>query len=233
MHTAPPHDENPTDPVDHDDGRPAAPVAAPAGGPPPAPADEGPMARLRSRWSRDLRNALVDPAQQPTGDFDIVAQQLPSMTTDRVASFNSLITAMRLATTAISLLLVSSRLDEFGLSLKVWTAVVVSYAIFRAFKPIRYSDDLDSLLRVLFEVVLHVAAVVMTGYWDSPLIFMLLTAVTIAGLARGFGFAIRIAIVTVLAVSFPYVLAAADQQEALLQSASWGGIVMLVAIVAG
>lgn len=222
MHTAPHHDPSGSDLPDAPDGdreETAAPTSA--------------LDRLRSRWSRDLRNALVDPAQQPTGDFDIVAQQLPSMSTDRVASFNSLITAMRLATTTISLLLVSSKLDEYGTSLKVWTAIVVSYAIFRAFKPIKYSDDLDSLLRVLFEVVLHVVAVIMTGYWDSPLIFMLLTAVTIAGLARGFAFSIRIAIVTVLAVSFPYVLDASNQREAFLQSASWGGIVMLVAIVSG
>ena len=31
---------------------------------------------------------MIDPAQQPTGDFDIVAQQLPTMGVDRVASFN-------------------------------------------------------------------------------------------------------------------------------------------------
>ena len=222
MHTAPHHDQ-------HDDAGQTTPD------PPPEPpeADDGPLARLRSRWSRDLRNAMVDPAQQPAGDFDIVSQQRPSMGSDRVASFNSLITAMRLATTAISLLLVSGRLDQYGTSLQVWTAMVVSYAVFRAFKPIRYADDVESLLRVLFEVMLHVVAVIMTGYWGSPLIFMLLTAVTIAGLARGFGFSIRIAIVTVLTVSFPYILDATNQREAFLQSASWSGIVMLVAIVAG
>src|SRR5690606_15053811 len=116
---------------------------------------------------------------------------------------------------------------------RIWTAVVVGYAIFRAFRPIRYESDLQSLLRVLAEVALHVAAVAMTGYWQSPLIFTLLTAVTIAGLARGFGFSIRIAVVTIVAVSFPYILGAANQREAFLQSASWGGIVMLVAIIAG
>ncbi len=197
------------------------------------PSSSGVVQRLRERLNHDLREALIDPSQQPTGDFDIVAQQLPSMGVDRVASFTSLITAMRLATTAISLLLVASRLDEFGTSVRIWTAIVVGYAIFRAFRPMRYESDLPSLLRVFGEVVLHVAAVVMTGYWQSPLIFTLLTAVTIAGLARGFGFSIRIAVVTVLAISFPYMREATDQQEAFLQSASWGGIVMLVAIVAG
>ncbi len=230
MHTAPPDDPLSTDPTPDEPPRPSNGAPALPG---KRPGRTSLTDRFRDRLHRDLQDAMIDPAQQPTGDFDIVAQQLPSIGIDRVASFNSLITAMRLATTAISLLLVASRLDQFGMAVKVWTAIVVSYAIFRAFRPIRYENDLQSLLRVLAEVALHVAAVVMTGYWQSPLIFTLLTAVTIAGLARGFGFSIRIAVVTVLAVSFPYVLQAPDGHEAFLQSASWGGIVMLVAIIAG
>jgi len=238
MHTAPPDDPLSNPPPSDDPSRPRGAFDAPET-PSPTPASEPAEARrslvgrFRERLDRDLREALIDPAQQPTGDFDIVAQQLPSMGVDRVASFNSLITAMRLATTAISLLLVASELNDFGMSVRIWTAIVVGYAIFRAFRPIRYESDIQSLLRVLAEVALHVAAVTMTGYWQSPLIFTLLTAVTIAGLARGFGFSIRIAVVTIVAVSFPYILGAANQREAFLQSASWSGIVMLVAIIAG
>ena len=187
--------------------------------------------RLRSRVSADLRSALVDPSQVPTGDFDIVVQQ-PGRAGDRVATFAGLITAMRLATTAISLLLVSTSTDT-TVSLRVWTAVVVGYAIFRAFRPIRYTDDVNSLVRVIGEVGLHVVAVVATGGWDSPFIFTLLTAITVAGFARGFGFALRIGIASVLAVTFPFINDALDRREALLQSAEWAGIVLLVAIVAG
>ncbi len=189
--------------------------------------------RIRSRVSRDLRSALIDPSQQPTGDFDIIVQQLPNTASDRVSTFNGLITAMRLATTAISLLLVSADIDDTGVSLRVWTALVVAYAIFRAMRPIKYADDVQSLVRVLGEVALHVIAVIATGGWESPLIFTLLTAVTVAGLARGFGFSLRVAIVTVLAVTFPFVAEAPDHQEALLRAASWSGIVLLVAVVAG
>ncbi len=227
MHTAPPDD-----PISADEP-PTTSTGTSSDEQPTQPPRPGLGARLRERLDRDLREALIDPSQQPTGDFDIVAEQLPTIGVDRVASFNSLITAMRLATTAISLLLVASRLDQFGTSVRIWTAIVVGYAIYRAFNPIRYENDLQSLLRVISELVLHVAAVVMTGCWHSPLIFTLLTAVTIAGLARGFGFSIRIAIVAILTVSFPFVLEASDQREAILQSASWAAIVMLVAITAG
>lgn len=217
---------------------PTGPGPAAPGEEPPSPGTDtalsgGLVERFRDRLRRDLRQAMVDPSERPTGDFDIVAEQLPHLSTDRVAPFNGLITAMRLATTAISLLLVSNQLDGSSRSLQAWTALVVSYAVFRAFRPIRYNDDLASLIRVLAEVALNVVAVIATGYWSSPLIFMLLTAVALAGLARGFGFSVRIGIATVLAISFPFVTDAVDQREAIVQSASWGGIVMLVAIIAG
>ena len=73
----------------------------------------------------------------------------------------------------------------------------------------------------------------MTGGWGSPLIFTLLTAVTVAGLARGVAFSIRIAVVTVLAVSVPVMQATTDKRTALLQCATWGGVIVLVAIIAG
>ncbi|MFN7151583.1 MAG: hypothetical protein ACK4V6_19145, partial [Microthrixaceae bacterium] len=158
---------------------------------PDGPVDDGGgngmFARLKARAATDLRSAMVDPAQEPTGDFDIVVQSGPGRRGDRVAGFNGLITAMRFATTAVSLLLVATSTD-ITMSLRVWTAVVVAYAIFRAFKPLSYADDIASLLRILGEVALHVVAVAATGGWESPLIFTLLTAVTVSGLARGVGF---------------------------------------------
>ena len=195
-------------------------------------APPGVLARLRRRAAADLRSAMVDPSQDPAGDFDIVVQSERGRSADRVAGFNGLITAMRLATTAVSLLLVATSGDT-ALSLRIWTALVVAYAIFRAFRPLTYADDVASLARVLAEVALHVIAVAATGAWESPLIFTLLTAVTVAGLARGFGFSLRVAIATVLAITFPFVEQASNRRDAMILSASWSAIVLLVAIVAG
>lgn len=198
----------------------------------PAPESAGWIDRLKRRAAADLRSALVDPSQQPAGDFDIVVQTDRGRRGDRVAGFNGLISAMRLATMAVSLLLVSTSGDA-STSLRVWTAVVVAYAVLRVFKPLTYADDVASLVRVLAEVTLHVVAVAATGAWDSPLIFTLLSAVTVAGLARGFGFSLRVAIATVLAITFPFLQQATDRRESLVLSASWSAIVLLVAIVAG
>jgi signal transduction histidine kinase len=201
----------------------------------PKPVDMTPVPglgdRLKRRIRRDFREAMIDPEERPTGDFDIMASQL-SRGADRIAPFSSLITAMRLATIAVSLLLAMSE-GDLDLTLRVWTAVIVAYAVFRAFRPMRFSDDLPSLLRLVGEVGLHVLAIAFTGGWDSPLVFTLLTPVALAGLARGFGFGLRIAVVAVLAVSFPFVADTLDRRGSVLQSASWAVIVLLVAVIAG
>jgi len=199
---------------------------------PAAPAAGGRRARLAARLRREAQGALVDPSRPVAGDFDLLRDG-SGATVDHVAAFHGLISAMRLATTAISILLVSQHIGSGDRLLMAWTAVVLSYAMFRTFRPVKVGDDLRSLLRVMAEVALHVAAIVMTGGWSSPLIFTLLTAVTVAGLARGVAFSIRIGVVTVLAVSFPVLEAATDRRAALLQCATWGGVIVLVAIIAG
>lgn len=185
--------------------------------------------RFRARLRHDAHQAMVDPSERPTGDFEldeVVAR-------DRIAAFTPLITAARLATTIISVLLVSTSLDAQTRSLQLWTALLVANAVFRSFRPLRYADDVRSLAVVLAEVTVTVMAVVATGGWRSPLILMLLTAVMIAGLARGFGFSIRVAVATILAVTLPSIARAADPRDVLLEALSWGAIVVLVAITAG
>ena len=211
---------------------PASPANGSSGAEDEGEEDTGFRGRIKARFSRELRDALIDPDQAPTGDFNIVADQMATNRADRVANFSSLITAMRLATVAISLLLAAST-NQLSTTTRVWTAVIVAYAVFRAFRPVAYSDDLRSLLRVMGEVGLHVVAVIYTGGWDSPLVFVLLTPIALAGLARGFGFALRIAIAAVIAVSWPFIIDSPDRREALVSSASWGSIVLIVAVISG
>ena len=190
---------------------------------------EGLLDRLRQRVRRDVQQATVDPAVRPVGDFDldeIVAR-------DQIAAFTPLVTASRLATSIVTVLLVSTSAEAASRPLQLWTTVLVAYAVFRSFRPVRYSNDTTSLLRVVAELGLHLAAIVATGGWGSPLILMLLTAVMIAGLARGFAFSIRVAVATVVAVSVPTMAAAAVPRDAVLESMSWGAIIVLVAITAG
>lgn len=198
-----------------------------------SPPGQGLIDRLRSRVSKDIRNAMVDPSVQHSGDFDIVVAGMSQTSRDRVQNFASLIMAVRITTTLVSILLVATSHSNQMPKLAIWTGLVVAYAVVRTLRPIKYSNDVQSLMRVLFEVLFHTVAVVLTGGWESPLVFTLLTAVTVAGLARGYGFSLRVAIATCLTVTFPFVDGAPEAADALIRSTSWSGIVILVAIVAG
>ncbi len=155
-------------------------------------------------------------------------------TLDRVAGFKPAILAIRGGTTVISIVLAAPAFVDRDWTVIIWCAVIAAYNVVRLAFPIRYvTADTSSLLRVLFEVTLHVMAVVATGYWASPLVFALITAVMVAGFARGFGFALRVGLASALAVSIPYLLRSDPQDEAWREAVQWTGELVLVAMIAG
>lgn len=152
---------------------------------------------------------------------------------DRLAAFRSPILAIRTATVAVGLALASLELSTAHPVLAVWAAVVTGYAVVRAVRPLVYQDDTASLMRVLGEVGLHLFAVVATGYWESPFAFSLLTAIIVAGFARGFAFALRIGGASALAVTLPMLAASDVLGDDTRLSAQWALLLFLVALVAG
>lgn len=159
---------------------------------------------------------------------------------DLLARFGPLVIAVRWGTVAVGLALAAlgdrastdigagsgtTRLLAFG-------APLVAYAAFRTVRPLRYvSDELTGLLGVLAEVTLSLAVVVATGYWSSPYVFCLASAILAAGFARGFGFAIRTALTAAAAVAIPYHLVVEGSRPA--TTVQWGGELLLIALVAG
>lgn len=106
------------------------------------------------------------------------------------------------------------------------------YAAFRTVRPLRYvSGEVTGLLGVLAEVGLSLAVVVATGYWSSPYVFCLASAILAAGFARGFGFAIRTACTAAAAVAIPFHLVVVDSRAS--TTVQWGGELLLIALVAG
>jgi signal transduction histidine kinase len=151
---------------------------------------------------------------------------------DRVAAFGPAILAIRWGTTVASIALATQDVAHSRSLLVAWSVVIVFYTVLRTINPIRYFGDLRSLLLVIGEVVLHVAALVTTGFWESPFILALLTAITVAGFARGFGFALRIGVVSALAVSIPYLMED-PTEERIVVSGQWTLVLLLVALIAG
>ena len=151
---------------------------------------------------------------------------------DRVAAFNPAILAIRWGVAVASLALATQDYDAAPTRTTIWCSVLLTYTIVRTFRPIRYLGDVRSLVAVLAEVVLFSVCVITSGYWESPFILSLLSATAVAGFARGFAFAIRVAIATTLVVSLPFLIE--DQvNERIVQSAQWTLVLLLVAVISG
>ncbi|MCC5952132.1 MAG: GAF domain-containing sensor histidine kinase [Acidimicrobiia bacterium] len=172
-----------------------------------------------------LRRALT------STDGSAAADAVP-MTVDRTATFAPAILALRWITTvtAIGLILVDQTADRTVLY--VGGGLLITYTIIRTARPVRYTGTMASLAAVIFEVAAHALLVLATGGWGSPFTVSLADAIVVAGFARGFGFALRIALAASLAVSIPYILDRPDLTT-LRISSQWTVVLVLVGVVAG
>jgi signal transduction histidine kinase len=171
----------------------------------------------------DDRLVLPDAVTDPTG----------RRRRDQVAAFRPAILGIRGGTTAVSVALSASQFGDTSQAVVVWCTALVAYNVFRVIRPVRVYDDTSSLLRIIGEVAIHVLAVVATGYWDSPLVFSLLTAIMVAGFARGFAFAVRIGAVSALAVALPDLSRTGFELDDFRTSIQWTSELLLVALIAG
>ena len=149
---------------------------------------------------------------------------------DRLAPFRPAIIAVRWGTAAIGLVLTAADLQHDRVASAVWAVVIIAYAAFRTLRPLRMTNDLVGVAALYAEVALHVVAVISTGYWDSPFVFTMITAIIVAGFARGFGFALEVVVVSVLAVGIPDYVRSEHQ---LRVGGQWAAEFVLVALVAG
>jgi signal transduction histidine kinase len=156
-----------------------------------------------------------------------------ALKTDQVAPFRPAILGIRGGTTAVSVALASPAFTDGDLWVVGWCFLIVGYNVFRIVRPVRYVDDTRSLVRVIGEVAFHVIAVAATGYWESPFIFALITAVMVAGFARGFAFALRVSIAACLAIGIPFLLQDGTTVDDVRTTAQWTVELILVALIAG
>lgn len=141
-----------------------------------------------------------------------------------------LVTAIRWATAAVSLILVTTGDDPSTVD-GVIGAAVLSYALWRTIRPVDFSGGPVELLSVLLEGAIIVTSVVTTGYWDSPFAFGLVTVICAAGFSGGIPLALQVAAGCVVAVAVPYHLTTDAESSRL--TVQWVGELCLVAILAG
>lgn len=155
------------------------------------------------------------------------------MNDDTLSPFGQVVLAIRWGTTAISLVLASPDIRDGDIAVSLWVLGLILLAAYRTWRPLRYDRRVVSMATLVGELAATVVGLVTTGYWDSPLVFSLLTGVAIAGFARGFGFALRLATTSVVAVTLAWEISGAHAVDKGRTSAQWAGEVILVALVAG
>ena len=128
-------------------------------------------------------------------------------------------------------MLAAADINENNRTTALWCAVIIGYAALRTIWPLRATDSVSSVLGVAAEVALHVVVVASTGYWDSPFVFSLITAIIVAGFSSGFVFALLVAGTSVITVTVPEYIRSDSPQ--LRVAAQWASEMVLIALVAG
>ena len=154
-----------------------------------------------------------------------MAQTAPARQSNLVA----LVTAVRWGTTTVGLLW--SAVLEPHFSTLLAGVVLLAYALWRTLRPVEYSGrGWRSLIAILGELTLSLVAIVGTGCWESPYIFVLFTPVIAAGFERGIWHSLRVALTGLIAVTIAaYVL---ELAPSLTSITSWACELLLVACVA-
>lgn len=142
-----------------------------------------------------------------------------------------LVTAIRWATTAVSLILLSTTEDPTDANAFIGAAIL-SYALWRTIRPLELSGTSSrEIWPILLEGVVIVTAIVATNYWSSPYAFMLVTVIAAAGFAGGTPLALQATAACVAAIAVPlHLVVPAANARATLQ---WAVPLSVVAALAG
>lgn len=111
-------------------------------------------------------------------------------------------------------------------------AFLFAYTLVRTVRRIDPAPSLSRMLEIVGEATVIGIAVAATGYFESPIAFSLLTAVSVAGFLSGFGTALRLAAATTLAIGIPSISEGVAFRDDIRLVAQWAVELFLVAIVA-
>lgn len=152
---------------------------------------------------------------------------------DRLEPFTSAILAIRWGTTMLSVSLAASGLVAVDPVLVVAVIAIVANTVLRSMRPQRDHGDDRSTVSLFTELAFHLLAVTLTGLWESPLLFSLMSTVVIAGFARGFGFGLRAAGASALSLLVGMIIVHEDHPLPGGDALRWASVLLLVGIVAG
>lgn len=147
--------------------------------------------------------------------------------------FRPPITAIRWGAVVLGLVLAGANLDNLEPRVVAGAVVLIAYAAWRTRRPIPLDRDASPAATAI-EAALHLLVVAATGFWQSPFVFSLVTAVVVVGFAHGLVAAVRVSVVSAVAVAVPYhMTAAAPLRSQATLTVQWTTELLLIAVVAG
>lgn len=176
---------------------------------------------------------MADQIQVPVSSVKGSGSTLVDAERDELATFRSAVMGIRGVTTSISVVLAGTEFTSGDLWIVGWCIVVAAYNVLRIVQPVRYTNDRASNARLVVELGIHLAAIVATGYWYSPFVFSLITAVMITGFARGFAFGLRNSVMASAVVAAPFLVGSRALEADIRTTIQWTAELVLVALIAG
>jgi signal transduction histidine kinase len=155
--------------------------------------------------------------------------------TDLLRPFQVLIIIIRWICLFVSALLIATTPDVHTRRLAWVFAVLAAWTAFRTIRPIRnWGFHLGTATSVVIELAIASAAVCATGYWASPLTFLVLPGVLVGGFSQGGPLVVGYGTVTSLIITLTaslngHVHTAEDWRS----GGQWAIELMVVALVAG
>ena len=110
--------------------------------------------------------------------------------------------------------------------------VAIVYTVWACRRPVPYRNDTKVRLRVVVELALVTAAVMLTGAWGSPFVLFFVPIGMLAGVAAGVMFSAQLASVAVAIVTVQHVREV-GLRSGVQDGALWVGLLGLVAFTSG
>lgn len=169
-----------------------------------------------------------------SADFAVLGLPNEGETPDQTEVFQNVIAVIRWGMLGLAIILATPKIID--LEDEVLSTLILGFlaiTIVRHARPIRLDSEIACDLAILTEVTVAVASVVLTGLWGSPLAVMLGVPIVVAGFARGYPYALRVAAVAIIVPTAAMFYDEGVTLEGLGATSQWAIILIVVGLIAG
>ncbi len=152
--------------------------------------------------------------------------------TDHLSGFRAAIVSVRLATTAVSLVLAGTAFARGDWLVILAGLVILGHTLFRALVPLVYTGSPGDQGLLLLEVALFWVILAATGFWQSPMVIASAAILVVAGFAGGFRLALRLGGATTISLTILSFAVGEWTTERMSESVRWSALLLLTAVVA-